>query len=223
MNFYLQQLQNEIKYIENKYLSSIDEYDNEVSIEDDFIVKKVILNKIAYKMYKKNNEEFDILLIPDTKELSKDNFDFVSDFDNIIKYKKNKDEIHLSLISKKCNCINLFNYDFYANDSSYSTGNYFCDIFFDKNYILQFEYLKSNTSVPDFLYNFNNRRLTDFGYRLDRIKRNKNITKMNKINEASLLEAYQLFDSNFNEIEDNESSLLKIFEERYKKNTKTRI
>jgi len=223
MNFFMEQLQKEKNYIETKYLSSIVQYDNEVTIEEDFIVKKVTLNNISYKMYKKNNEEFDILLIPDSKELLKDNFDFITDFDNIIKYKKNKDGLHFCVISKKCNCVNLFNYDFYTNESGYSTGNYFNDTFFDKNYIIQFESLKSNTSIPSFLYDLNTRKLTNSGYRLDRIKRNKNETKLNKINEISLLEAYQLYDSCFNEIDDNTSPILEIFESMQEKKVKTRI
>ena len=58
--------------------------------------------------------------------------------------------------------------------AEFNGGFYFYDSFYDKNNILQFESLKSNTSIPDFLYNFNIRKLTDSGYRLNRIKRNKN-------------------------------------------------
>lgn len=169
MNFYEEQLKNETKYIENNYLLFLVEYDNNVAFENDFIVKKVIFNNETYKMYLKKTSKFDILLIQESKS-----YNFVNDFNNIIKYKKTNNEIHFSIISKKENNINLVYYIFFANESSYSTGNYFYDSFYVKNNILQFESLKSNTSIPDFLYNFNIRKLTDSGYRLNRIKRNKN-------------------------------------------------
>ena len=169
MNFYEEQLKNETKYIENNYLLFLVEYDNNVAFENDFIVKKVIFNNETYKMYLKKTSKFDILLIQESKS-----YNFVNDFNNIIEYKKTNNEIHFSIISKKENNINLVYYIFFANESSYSTGNYFYDSFYDKNNILQFESIKSNTSIPDFLYNFNIRKLTDSGYRLNRIKRNKN-------------------------------------------------
>lgn len=224
MNFHTKQLQTEIKYIENKYLSSIIEYNKGVMVEDDFSVKKIILNGIPYKIYTKKTEEFEILLIPDTNKLFDKNFNFAIDFDNIIRYKKSNEGINLSVISKKDNYINTFNYSFYTNESGYSTGNYYCDSFIDNNYILQFEFLKNNTSIPRFLYNLNIRKLTDSGYRLDRIKRNKNETKLNQINETSILKAYQLYDSRFTKLNDNNSPILSIFENMYEKNNiKTRI
>lgn len=222
MNFYMEQLQNESKYIEDKYFSSLIRNNiKDVRIEDDFVVKRVSLNEIPYKMYIKKSKDFEILFIP---EINDNNINFINDFNSIIKYKKTNNEIHFSLISKKDNCINLVNYDFSANDSGYSIGNYFYDSFIDNNYILQFESLKSNTSVVDFLYNINTRKLTDCGYRLDRIKRNKNETKLNRINEISLLEAYEVYDTRFFQIDDNETPILELFEKMYDKdNIKTRI
>lgn len=222
MDFYEGQLQKEIKYIEDKYFSSLIRKDfTDVKIKDDFIEKRVILNKIPYKMYIKKSKDFDIMFIPETND---NKFNFINDFNDIIKYKKTNNEIHFSIISKKDNYINLVDYSFFANEYGYSSGNYFHDSFFDENYILQSESSKINTSIPHFLYNLNIINLNNTGYHLNRIKRNYKETKLNKINESSLLKAYRLYDSRFTTIDDNESPIISIFESMYKKDyVKTRI
>ena len=172
-------------------------------------------------MYIKKAKDFEILFVPETLI---NNINFINDFDDIIKYKKTDKEIHFSLISKKENYINLFNYDFYANESGYSSGNYFSDGFNDNNSIIQFEFLKNNISIPDFFYNLNIRKLTNCGYRLNRIKRNQEETKLNKINKISILEAYGVYDSRFKQIQDNDSPILEILENISKeKQMKARI
>ena len=222
MDFYEGQLQKEIKYIEDKYFSSLIRKDfTDVKIKDDFIEKRVILNEIPYKMYIKKSKDFDIMFIPETSD---NRFNFINDFYEIIKYKKTNNEIHFSIISKKDNYINLVDYLFFTNENGYSSGNYFHDSFFDENYILQSESLKINTSILHFLHNLNIINLNNTEYRLNRIKRNYKETKLNKINESSLLKAYQLYDSRFTKIDDNESPIISIFESMYKKdNVKTRI
>ena len=222
MDFYEGQLQKEIKYIEDKYFSSLIRKNfTDVKIKDDFIEKRVILNEIPYKMYIKKSKDFDIMFIPETND---NKFNFINDFNDIIKYKKTNNEIHFSIISKKDNYINLVDYLFFTNENGYSSGNYLHDSFFDENYILQSESLKINTSILHFLHNLNIINLNNTGYRLNRIKRNYKETKLNKINESSLLKAYQLYDSRFTKIDDNESPIISIFESMYKKdNVKTRI
>lgn len=210
-NFDMNQLYKENEYIVNTYFNSLKEIEKS---ETKNIVKDVFFNNILYKLYIKDTNGFDILLIPQTPKL------LDNDFDDIIKYSGNNDGLHLSILRKNNNFLEIINYDFITNEFGYSVGSYFEEKFEDNDCKLQLESLKFNGHLPTFLYNLNVRKLIDNGYKFNRIKRNNKETKLNKIEGKNLLEAYESFDKNLEIIEDNETPMLKLLEDLNKKKVK---
>jgi hypothetical protein len=164
-------------------------------------------------MYSSNTNDFDALLIPKVFN------GFNNDFNDIIECKINKAGLHFSILKKNNHFVEIINYDFITDENKYSVGNYFYSNFTDDNNRLQKDFINSNCSLQKYLSSSNIRTLFFEGYKINRIKRNKNETKLNKIRGNSLLEAFETFDKHFdvfNNIEDHNTPILKLLEDSFK-------
>ncbi|MBQ9072816.1 MAG: hypothetical protein IJY25_06630 [Bacilli bacterium] len=207
MKFYVEtfnsnQLYKENEYINNTYFFDFLRIERTEKRENNYLKSDVILNFIPYTMYEIKGLGFNTLLIPKNFE------SFDKDFDNIVVYSGSKFGLHFSTIKRENNQLKLMAYDFVTNDLSYSTANYRHNCFDDNDKKLQKIFSEQKKDVVTFLINENYSQL--FNYSFNRIKRNTNETKINRVYGDSLFEAYQTFEKNFEIIDDNESPLMKI-------------
>lgn len=201
-NFNMNQLYKENEYINDTYFFDLQRIEGTKDRVNNLIKSDVILNFIPYTIYETTNVEFKILLMPKNFE------SLEKDFENIVIYSGNKAGLHFFTIKKENNQVELISYDFITNEFGYSIANYHYNCFDDTNKKLQKIFLDYNKDITTFFINGIYSQL--FNYSFNRLKRNKNETKLNKVRGNSLFEAYQTFDKYFTIIEDNESPLMKI-------------
>lgn len=210
--FNISELKKENNYIISNYFSDLKITANRE--DDSYIEYDAILNNIPYTMYKSNKMDFNLLLIPKNFKT------FENDFDSIIKYSGNEFGLHLSILNKKNNILDLINYDFITNNLGYVTANYRHDNAEDYNNQLQKEFNNKKCTLYKFITGFNFNQIFNNEYRINRIKRNSKETKLNRIYGTNLLDAYLCFDRYFEDINDNETPLLQLLENLQKSKSK---